>query len=50
MGSLWVAGYVKPGDRIAQMVFNKVEHGEFVEVETLDETERGSGGFGSTGK
>ena len=41
---------VKPGDRIAQMVFNKVEHGEFVEVETLDETERGSGGFGSTGK
>ena len=41
---------INPGDRIAQMVFIKVEHVEFVEVDTLDETERGEGGFGSTGK
>lgn len=38
------------GDRIAQMVFNKVEQAEFVEVDTLSETDRGEGGFGSTGK
>ena len=41
---------INPGERIAQMVFNKVEKGEFIEVETLDEIERGAGGFGSTGK
>lgn len=41
---------INPGDRIAQIVFAKVEHAEFIVVESLDETERGSGGFGSTGK
>ena len=38
------------GDRIAQLVLNKVEQIDWTSVETLEETERGSGGFGSTGK
>ena len=38
------------GERIAQLIFAPVTRGEWVEVETLAETERGSGGFGSTGK
>ena len=37
------------GDRIAQLVFNKYEQAEFIEVEELSETERGEGGFGHTG-
>ena len=41
---------VQPGERIAQMVINKYEKVEWEEVETLDSTERGDGGFGSTGK
>ena len=41
---------VQDGDRIAQMIFNQYGKAEFVEVETLDETERGAGGFGHTGK
>lgn len=41
---------INPGDRIAQLVFNKVEQPEFVLVDSLDTTERGEGGFGSTGK
>jgi dUTP pyrophosphatase len=40
---------VKPGDRIAQLVIMAVESVEYMEVPTLDETTRGSGGFGSTG-
>ena len=40
---------VNPGDRIAQMIINKVEHAELELVEELDETERGEGGFGHTG-
>lgn len=40
---------VKKGDRIAQIVFNKFETAEFIEVEELSETTRGEGGFGSTG-
>jgi dUTP pyrophosphatase len=38
------------GDRVAQIVFNKVERAEFIEVEEMDDTCRNSGGFGSTGK
>lgn len=38
------------GDRIAQMVVAPVTTAELVEVETLDETSRGAGGFGSSGK
>ena len=41
---------VNPGERIAQMVVAKYEKVEWEEVETLDETERGIGGFGSTGR
>jgi dUTP pyrophosphatase len=41
---------IHSGDRIAQLVFAKVEQAEWNEVETLSETERGQGGFGSTGK
>lgn len=40
---------VQPGERIAQMIINKVERCEFELVESLDETERGEGGFGHTG-
>ncbi|WP_027420041.1 dUTP diphosphatase [Crocinitomix catalasitica] len=41
---------IKDGERIAQMVFAKCEQGQFVNVDNLEETERGAGGFGSTGK
>ena len=41
---------VKRGDRVAQMVFLKVEKARFEAVEVLSETKRGSGGFGHTGK
>jgi dUTP pyrophosphatase len=41
---------IKAGDRIAQGVISPVEQAEFLEVDKLDETERGEGGFGSTGK
>jgi len=41
---------IAPGERIAQMVFARHEVAQFEPVEALDETERGSGGFGSTGK
>ncbi len=37
------------GDRIAQFVVAPVTRGSFTEVDSLDDTERGSGGFGSTG-
>ena len=40
---------VNDGERIAQMVVARHEQGEFVEVEELDETERGAGGYGHTG-
>lgn len=39
---------IKDGDRVAQLTINKVEQAEWEEVESLDETERGEGGFGST--
>ena len=41
---------IKSGDRIAQLVIAKHEQPEVVAVETLSETERGTGGFGHTGK
>lgn len=40
---------VRRGDRIAQMVLSKVFRAEMAEVETLDATSRGKGGFGHTG-
>lgn len=39
----------KKGDRIAQLVIQKVEHAQFVEVAQLPGSERADGGFGSTG-
>ena len=41
--------YVHHGDRIAQLMFVPYEQANLIEVDELDETERGSGGFGSTG-
>ena len=43
------AFHVFPGDRIAQMVVAKVEQPKFEVVEDLSDTDRGEGGFGSTG-
>jgi len=37
------------GERIAQMIFNRVEKAELIEVGELDDTNRGAGGFGHTG-
>lgn len=41
---------IKAGDRIAQGVLKRFEQAHIVEVDELDETERGEGGYGSTGK
>ncbi|XP_054421433.1 deoxyuridine 5'-triphosphate nucleotidohydrolase, mitochondrial isoform X1 [Pteronotus mesoamericanus] len=41
---------VKKGDRIAQLICERIFYPEIEEVQGLDDTERGSGGFGSTGK
>lgn len=40
---------IEPGERIAQMVIAKYEQISWEQVETLDETERGAGGYGHTG-
>jgi dUTP pyrophosphatase len=41
---------IENGDRIAQMVFQKVEQIEWLQVDQIDSTERNAGGFGHTGK
>lgn len=41
---------VKKGDKIAQLLIQKIEQVEFSEEKELSDTERGKGGFGSTGK
>ncbi len=41
---------IQDGERIAQMVIARHEQAEWVETDTLDETERGEGGFGHSGK
>lgn len=41
---------IENGDRIAQLVFAKVEQANWIVTKELSETERGAGGFGSTGK
>ncbi|MCC6837894.1 MAG: dUTP diphosphatase [Bacteroidia bacterium] len=41
---------INDGERVAQMVIAKHEQAEWIEVEQLEETARGEGGFGSTGK
>ena len=40
---------LKRGDRIAQLVIQRVERARFIQVQELDDTARGAGGFGSTG-
>ena len=40
---------VEPGERVAQIVFAPVYRAQFCETDTLQDTERGTGGFGSTG-
>ena len=42
--------FINRGDRIAQILFQKVPHFDLVETEELDDTDRGSSGFGSSGK
>lgn len=44
-----VSFHYSKGDRIAQLVIQKVEHATFREVKALDESERGTDGFGSSG-
>lgn len=41
---------IEHGERIAQMIISPVAQSHFLPVETIDDTERGAGGFGSTGK
>lgn len=41
---------VKDGERIAQMIISRHEQAEWIQVEQLEETERGAGGFGHTGR
>lgn len=41
---------IQRGERIAQLVIQAVEHVDFVPVDELDDTERGEGGFGHTGR
>ncbi len=41
---------IEDGERIAQMIIARYEQAEWQEVDVLDETERGAGGFGHTGK
>ena len=42
--------FIEDGERIAQILLKKAEQFEWVEVDTLDDTERGEGGFGHTNK
>lgn len=41
---------IKRGDRVAQMVINKIAQADLIEVENLEDTTRSAGGFGSTDK
>lgn len=41
---------IRSGDKVAQLVIIKLPQANFIDVEELDKTERGDGGFGSTGK
>tara|TARA_Y100001970_G_scaffold74238_1_gene94131 strand:- start:2721 stop:3179 length:459 start_codon:yes stop_codon:yes gene_type:complete len=41
---------IEVGDRVAQLILEKISYADMVEVDVLDNTQRGAGGFGSTGK
>ena len=45
-----VTRYIEPGDRIAQIMVEKIETIAWQPVDELDETDRGIGGFGSSGE
>jgi dUTP pyrophosphatase len=49
--SLWVPKpiSIKAGDKVAQLIIERCEPAEWEEVESLDETSRGAGGYGSSG-
>lgn len=49
LGSDFAHAPYNVGDRIAQVFFERVEPVEFIEVDSLDDSQRGEGGFGSTG-
>lgn len=40
---------ITPGDRVAQLICEKIVYPDIQEVDTLKDTDRGDGGFGSTG-
>ncbi len=42
--------HIAPGDRVAQLLLQRVERAAFITSDALAETERGEGGFGSTGR
>ena len=44
-----IANWIEPGERVAQLVIAPVVRVELIESESLDVTDRGEGGFGSTG-
>ena len=48
--TIYTKSYIEDGERIAQILLKKAQQFEWEEVETLDETERGAGGFGHSGK
>lgn len=41
---------IRPGDRIAQLLIQRIEHASFVRSDALTRSDRGEGGFGSTGR
>lgn len=41
---------IQPGERVAQLIITPYVTGEFLRAEALDETDRGAGGYGSTGR
>jgi dUTP pyrophosphatase len=47
--SSWIDYYIKHGDKIAQLLTIPVDQDQYVEVESLEETNRGSNGFNSSG-
>ena len=46
----WEGYLIQPGERIAQLVVMPVAQARITVTDTLDDTQRGAGGFGSTGK
>ena len=49
-GAVAIGGFVSPGERIAQLLVMPVCRAEFVQADSMEDTARGQGGFGSTGR